>query len=354
MMQIPHPMKLFRPLVLAAALLIPSAAVEAKETLRPTHWLGKHQRLARRVRARLGAKLSTFIRGVSAAKIGDHSKKWLLRFAAKNPRALAAIAPMEQAHAMDAKGGMERFFAKYAVRFAKTGPTPPKQVDAKLEAKGKKVRHKLAKVARKMQLPALLVMVDGPDGAGKSSTIREVGQQLRGPCTVLEHVARLGAPDPSLPLVQWVEKQLGIQPGKPLLLPGQVLFTDRSLLGNLVYGANNERTAAQIARIESHLKDAYGITVVHIVARPSRERVQQTYGKRLAYGLYEDQLATPKPHVSSGDIPAYQRLAQVTRGFEQAAKRFSSNTLLVDASDRHAYRRKVLHWLGKQLVKNAR
>lgn len=340
--------------LLTATLLLLATPSWAKSPLSPTRWLAKHGQVNQRLETRLGAKSATFVDAVARAKIKNGSKKWLLRFAGQNPRALQAIAPLEKAHQMDKSGGMERFFRQYVERFAKTGPTPPKTADPKLVSKGAKVRNKLAKLARRQQLPALVVMVDGPDGAGKSSAIREVGKQLAGPYQIVDRVARLAAPDPSMPWERWVEKQLGITRGKPFLAPGQILFTDRSLLGNLVYGKDPAQAARAVAKLEKRLERDYGIKVLHVVARPSHERVTQTYGKRLAYQLYADQLSTPKPLVSERDVPAYQNLGKVTKGFEQAAQRFSQNSLLVDASDRKAYRRAVLDWIGAQAIQHAR
>lgn len=293
---------------------------------------------------RPGGERAAFVAQVSKAPISQASKAWLLKFAGRDARAGQALTALQRAHAMDRSGGMERWFRRYTQKFSERGVNGKKTTDPKLAKRGAKLRKKLAGKTP----PALVVMIDGPDGAGKSSAIRELTKQLQGPYRVLPKTPRLGVPDPKLPWASWVKKQLGVSRAG-WLAPGQLLFVDRSVLGQVVYGKDPKGAKRDIAALERQLQAQHNVKILHIVARPSRERVRQTYGKRLAYELFASQLAQPKPTVSERDVPAYENFKGVRKRFDKAAAHFSANTLVIDVSDRKAARIEMLDWIGKQI-----
>lgn len=328
------------------ALLLLAGVAEARGPFKPERWMENHPQIAARLDGRLGATGATFLQQVARSPIEPKSKRWLLRFASNDARGGQALTLLEKAHQIDPRGKMEAALRDHADQLGEEGfrvhPEHAELLDG--------MRRLRTRIMRLERRPPLLIMVDGPDGAGKSSTIRRLTAALTGPYTVLPRTPHLGKPDDAVPWERWVRSQLGAPArGGSWLGAGQALIVDRSLLGQVVYGSDPAAARRQVAELEAKLQREYGVTVLHVVQVPSREAVTDTYGKRLAYELYG---VKDKPRVSPADGPAFANFKQVSAKFSAVARApaFRSSTFLVDSSSRLDARLDIIRWLGKQLA----
>ena len=329
------------PRVLTILLLTLLAGPARGKPFDAVRWLEKHPKAA--------ARLGSLAPKVVDSPIEPKSKRWLLHFSSRDARGSQALTLLEKAHQIDPRGKMEHALRDHADRLGEEGyhdgPERGELLDGML-----KLRTKIARLERR---PPLVIMVDGPDAAGKSSTIRRLTAALSGPYTVLPRTPHLGRPADGVPWESWVRAQLGAPRRGAWLGAGQALIVDRSLLGQVVYGSDPPATARRkVAELEAKLQREYGVTVLHVVQIPSRKAVTDTYGKRLAYELFD---VEGKPRVGPADAPAFANLKQVRAKFTAVAKApaFRTSTFLVDSSDRLEARLAILDWLGEQLKARA-
>jgi hypothetical protein len=319
--------------------------------LEPTAFLDT--RAGKRLEKKLGsAEATAFLTQVRSAPIQPKWRTWVARFVSERRGTTGILEMLIQAHQMDPSGEMEAALCSHARAYRKTrgAVNQHSTPDERFLERAQGVREKLDKLEHK---PGVVIFFDGPDGAGKTSISRLLGEALKGPYQLLPTVPHLGKPDPARPWGTWVREQLGVpaEAGTSWVRPGEVMFVDRSLLGEVVY-SRDPTAAARVEALEAELQRTYGVKFLHVVLVPSKEKVTQTYGKRLARALYLSEVplgAPPVALVSAADGPAYTSFGQVAQSFRAAAERFSANTLLVDASHRNRARHQVLDWVGHSI-----
>ncbi len=350
----PHNLSTMLAVVLALGLASPALARE----LDPAKFFKSHT--GKRLERKLGpAGAATFLQQVRVAPISLKEQTWTLKFASHQRGTPGVLEKLVQAHQMDPSGKMEEAVRDYARVYSKhEGAVNTHSVpDSKFLEKAEHVREKLGKLEQK---PGVVIFFDGPDGAGKTSISRRIGEALQGPYTVLPKIPHLGKPEAGKAWATWVKEQLGVpakKSGQPWVAPGQVMFVDRSLLGEVVYNSKDPTAAGRVRALEAELEKTQGVKVLHVVLVPSQEKVTHTYGKRLARSLYVSEVTPGSPApalVSAADGPAFAQFGTVSRAFTKTARDFSANTILVDASDRDDARVKILDWVGHSIRHEAK
>jgi polyphosphate kinase 2 (PPK2 family) len=143
---------------------------------------------------------------------------------------------------------------------------------------------KLTALREEGRLPAGIVFyVEGPDGVGKTSTSEIIARALRRAGFLVRREIFKG------PTEQEKKDPMGrFQRGVPL--PGEAVIWDRGPAGDVIYGNTDARTRArELMGLERKLfRD--NILMIKVELFASREKIAETFGKRLARQAIADLL----------------------------------------------------------------
>lgn len=250
--------------------------------------------------------------------------------------AIPAIALSGKAAAARAKHPLIEKYRKAYVAKARAGELDVVEPE---DAEVVKQQGKLTSFleARPGQRPVLVVL-EGFDGAGKSSTIRRM-QAAVGAANVDFQVQHFGAP-PAGERKWWPRTYLDKLPNQ-----GQFKVFDRSWYGRAVYdryfGMVGKKTVKARLKQIAQLEAAVGadIDIVKIFLDASPDRLARTIGKR----------EVEKPEIlSSSDYVTFDDQAQIRGLFDDARKRTGGWTT-VSMDDRASGRAQILRAVRKEL-----
>jgi polyphosphate kinase 2 (PPK2 family) len=246
-----------------------------------------------------------------------------------------------QARAVD--GRIEAYRQKY-MKAARAGeldqPTPKKRArEQKLRGLAERVQQKLA---RSQDDRPILVIVEGPDGAGKSSTMERLRPLFEGARLINEE--HWGAPPKDAEQIHWVKRFFDKLPAKRT-----VMMWDRSYYGRPVYDrhygfaddASTKQTLEEIRNFEGLLKDK--VRIVKFYLDTPGERLAETIGKR-------EVLAPDK--LGESDYTSYRDRKAIKRLYRSAIKETGEAVPwhVIDMSDgRFEGREQMLKILDQEL-----
>lgn len=226
--------------------------------------------------------------------------------------------------------------------------------------------HRLEALAAKGAAPrGIIVYVEGPDGAGKSSTgaivmkaLEEAGYGPRGEV--------FKAPTEAERKQHWLKR---FERGIPK--QGEVVFWDRGPAGDAVYGKPSVGKRAVMAKeLKSFERDLAeeGILLFKLELFASPEKQAETFGKRLARqamaGHIRDTLAARGEldakkragleaiagKIDGDDFRALEKYEEVQAGFLGFVEATEPNSWhVVDATKRHAARLEIIDRFGDAL-----
>ena len=187
----------------------------------------------------------------------------------------------------------------------------------------------------------ILVILEGPDGVGKSSTIRRLERAFAGVREVVQ--THFGAPPANAEEVHWTKRFFNALPRK-----GTVAFWDRSYYGRAVYdpyygladAKATQRTLEEIAHLEGLLADKVRVVKFYIGA--SGDRLAKTIAKR--------EVTAPEK-LTESDYTTFADRKVIRKYFRRAIEATGGAIPwhLVDMDDRGAGREKMLKVLEKEL-----
>jgi hypothetical protein len=347
-------------LTLLSALLLLGARARADHKGELNHWLDNKPELKHRLDHSLGgaSQRKAFVkevdRAVTETRIGGDSARWLLTFTSrlngsKAPESLNGehvLQQLETAREAGAKTGMARQLRHYADQYLDNGVVRSRpDGDSKFVAQTRRLQQKVdeAKRGGQVKLPPLVIGLDGADGAGKSSSklrlewaLRKLGYQVVG------RVPHLLKPPAGQSYLDYFKGQVGALPHS-----GQVMFLDRTMLGQVAYGHDAASAHQAMDYLEQSLQPHHGKVLI-LTAQLPEKRAAQTYGKRLARELFTDDPSYSR--VSPSDLPAFQRRGAVNQSFAGAASEFPGNAFLFDVGHRAAARRDMLRVVGRSIL----
>lgn len=265
--------------------------------------------------------------------------------AARTARALPPVARTPLARSVrrsDAR--IEKNRQKYLRRAARRGDQPTaKKVarEARLSARAREVG---ARLRENPDHRPILVILEGPDGAGKSGTIRRLEEVFDGLGSI--RTVHFGAP-PANEGADWLAHYR-----KELPRPGEVVIFDRSYYGRVVYdpyfdivGKKDVKARYdQIEALEKTLSKDVRIVKIYLDARG--DRLAQTVGKREA-------IAPEK--LADTDYSAFRDRKEI-RGLFKRARNHTDGARpwhVVKMKDRAEGRAEILDILEKELSKRA-
>jgi len=239
---------------------------------------------------------------------------------------------------------IERYRQHYARKKAQGRHDVPsaRKVAVEQGLRKQAMRLKKALEGKKPDKPVLIIL-EGADGAGKSSTIRRLLPAFEGARKV--SVTHHGAPEAGSDAVQQVMRYFEKVP-----VQGSVMIWDRSWYGPTRYADDNSlRTSTKdqksairdVRHIEGLLKDKVQIVKIYLGA--SKERQAKTLGKREA-------LAPEK--LSEYDYIAYKQHDQMKMLDKNAIARTGKHVKwnVIDMNDRGAGRKQLFELLHKELI----
>ena len=346
-------------LVLPTLLLLQSAAwADHKGEIKM--WLDAKPKLKHRLDRSLGGtqQRKAFVkevdRAVTETRIGTDSGRWLLNFTARSSSSGApkgidgerVLEKLESAREAGAKTGMARQLRHYADRYLENGVVRSRpDGDPKFVAQTRHLQKQVneAKRGGQVKLPPLIIGLDGADGAGKSSTkvrlewaLHNLGYQI------VSRVPHLLKPKAGQTYLDYFKGEVGALPHS-----GQVMFLDRTMLGQIAYGNDPASARQAMDYLQQSLQEKRGQVLV-LTAQLPEARAAQTYGKRLARELFTDDPSYSR--VSPSDLPAFKRRDQVNKAFAAAASTFPENAFLFDVGHRAAARRDMLRVVGRSIL----
>lgn len=222
------------------------------------------------------------------------------------------------------------------------GKLSPKKAKVEKEIKALAAQLNAALKAQPANKPVLIVL-EGMDGAGKSSTLRRLLPAFDGARSV--QVTHHGAPEEGSDEVQQIMRYLDKVP-----VQGGVMIWDRSWYGPARYAGDGSirpsiKDAKGAIRDIKHLEGllADKVTIVKIYLDISKERQAQTIGKREAL----------KPEkLGDADYQAYREHGEIRALDKQIRARTekSSPWHVVSMNDRGKGRKKMLRILQNVLI----
>ncbi len=218
----------------------------------------------------------------------------------------------------------------------------PKKIKAEKEIQALALKLNKALKAKPPKKPVLIIF-EGADGAGKSSTIRRIMPAFEGAVTVGS--AHHGAPPKGADDVQDVLRYFGKVPTH-----GSVMIWDRSWYGRTKFARDNslrkntkDQKAAinDVRHIEGLLHDKVHIIKIDLDA--SIDRQAKTIGKREA-------LAPEK--LTDFDYMAYKQHDHMAKLSKNARKKTGKYVKwhVIPMNDRVAGRKQLLNTLHKELI----
>jgi polyphosphate kinase 2 (PPK2 family) len=239
---------------------------------------------------------------------------------------------------------IETFRQKYLLK-VRTGTLT--QVSAKKAAVEKQIVEKAkalnSDLKKQKDDRPILIILEGPDGAGKSSTVARIKGAFDGTHQIAE--AHFGAPPKDAEDVHWIKRYFEKLPAK-----GQVMIWDRSYYGRAVYDpyygmADKKSTAQTIDQINGFEKMLSGkVRVVKIYMNASADRQAQTIGKREA---------TAPEKLTESDYTSFKD-RKVIKGYMKDAIGKTGKHIPwheVSMDDRGAARLEILDILRSELIK---
>jgi AMP-polyphosphate phosphotransferase len=257
-------------------------------------------------------------------------------------RALPAPARTPTARAVRAKDPrIDRYRRHYAREARRETADPGKKKRAR-EARLMRRAEKLSRALRaSSDRRPVLIILEGPDGAGKSSTIRRVRVALEGAFEVRE--VHFGAP-PAGERGSWLARYQ-----RELPRAGEVAIWDRSYYGRTVYdphyGMTDEKTTRrryrEINELESQLSRDYRVVKIFL----------DTRGKRLARTIGKREANAPEK-LEDSDYASFRDRKQIRRRFLQAIEKTERAIpwRVVSMDDRNDGRREILDLLRSDLL----
>lgn len=241
-----------------------------------------------------------------------------------------------RARAKDSR--IETYREKYLERARRNRPRPKKmRRERKLTNRAAKLRTRLAE--SKDRRP-ILVIFEGPDGAGKSSTIRRVRKAFEGEFKVKD--VHFGAP-PEGETRHWLEHYKEQLPGD-----GEVALWDRSYYGRTVYDPYYDDTKKsttrtrqkEIRELEGSLQKDYRVVKIFLDAR----------GKRLAKTIGKREAQAPEK-LSESDYRGFLDRKKIRKLFEDTIERTSDPIPwhVVKANKRYDVRKEIFDILEESL-----
>jgi polyphosphate kinase 2 (PPK2 family) len=245
--------------------------------------------------------------------------------------------------ARSSDGRIERIRQQY-LRRAKAGeldqPSEKKLAEEKqLLDFAKQINAKLS--AQKDDRP-ILVIVEGPDGAGKSSTMARLEPVFEGIKKVDE--LHFGAPPKDAEKVHWVKRFIESLPQK-----GGVMMWDRSYIGRAVYDVHygfsdkalRKQTLREIRDLEGLLRDKVRIVKFYM----------DTPGENLARTIAKREVTAPEK-LSDSDYLSYRDRKTIKKLFKTAIRETDREVKwhVIDMSDRFEGRMEMLKILKRELA----
>ncbi len=254
------------------------------------------------------------------------------------PVATTPVAKANRDHRIE--GYRQHYLQKKAQ--GRVGVMSPKKAKAEKEIQDLALKLNTALKAQAKGKPVLIVL-EGMDGAGKSSTIRRLLPAFEGARPV--DVAHFGAPAPGSDAVQQVMRYLEKVP-----VQGGVVIWDRSWYGPARYQDDgsirpNVKGAKEAIRdvrhLEGLLKDK--VKIVKIYLDISKDRQAQTLGKREA-------LAPEK--LGDADYQAYRQHGEIRALDKQIRARTETAVPwhVVSMNDRAVGRQQMLKLLYDEMI----
>ena len=254
--------------------------------------------------------------------------------------ALPAIARSPLARAV--RRGDRRIEKNRQHYLARAGRTAPSKKKAREEARLEADARALGAAIRAAGDPRpILVILEGPDGAGKSGTIRRLRPAFEQVGAVRE--VHFGAP-PAGETAHWLARYRAELPRS-----GEVVIWDRSYYGRVVYDPYYQQVTksqvseryGEIEALEAELASSVRIVKVYLDARG--DRLAQTIGKREA--------SAPEK-LAESDYQTFRDRKQIRHLFERAIKKTgnASRWHVVPMKDRAAGRRALLDVLRRELL----
>lgn len=190
------------------------------------------------------------------------------------------------------------------------GQAPSKR-QQKLEAKAAKIARRINdKLSASDDQRPIVVLLEGPDGAGKSSTIRRLRAAFEGARPL--DIVHFGAPGQEYAGYHWSKRFMDKLPAN-----GSVAIWDRSYYGDAVYRpydgsmdkAATKQRLAEIGAMEQFLSG--GVRIIKVFLDASETRQAKTIAKR-------EVLAPQK--LSESDYLTFVDRAQIRGLFKAAVK----------------------------------
>lgn len=245
--------------------------------------------------------------------------------------------------ARESDGRIEKLRQKI-LKQAKTGeldqPSAKKQkLEAKLAGMAKEINQALK--GSKDDRP-ILIIVEGPDGAGKSSTMARLTPAFAGIKQVDE--MHFGAPPKDAEKIHWVKRFMDALPEK-----GGVKLWDRSYYGRAVYDRHygfagkslTKETLREIRDFEGLLRDKVRVVKFYL----------DTPGENLAHTIAKREVTAPEK-LTESDYSSYRDRKQIKALFNTAIEETGREIKwhVIDMKDRGAGRTEMLKILKQELV----
>ena len=245
--------------------------------------------------------------------------------------------------ARESDGRIEKIRQKI-IKQAKAGeldqPSAKKlKLEAKLASMAKQINDALK--GSKDDRP-ILVIVEGPDGAGKSSTMARLAPAFAGVKQVDE--MHFGAPPKDAEKVHWVKRFMDSLPEK-----GGVKLWDRSYYGRAVYDSHygfsdkalTKETLREIRDFEGLLRDKVRVVKFYL----------DTPGENLANTIAKREVTAPEK-LAESDYSSYRDRKAIKQLFNTAIEATGREIPwhVINMKDRGAGRTEMLKILKKELV----
>jgi len=254
----------------------------------------------------------------------------------------AFVKKAEIKQARDEGGRIERVRQDY-LRRAKAGKLDrPSAKKRKGEAGLAKLADEVdAMLAKSDDDRPILVLVDGPDGAGKSSTMTRLKRAFASRKVGEVH---FGAPPKDAEQVHWVKRFIDALPQK-----GGVMLWDRSYIGRAVYDVHygfsdkqlRKQTLREIRDLEGMLRDKVRIVKFYL----------DTPGKNLAKTIGKREVLAPEK-LAESDYTSYRDRKAIKKLFLYAVRKTGREVPwhVIDMSDRTDGRGDMLRILKRALA----
>lgn len=236
---------------------------------------------------------------------------------------------------------IEKYRQHYLARSAQRGSQPSLKKQAREARLTQAARRLNKRIKAHSDKRPVLIILEGPDGAGKSGTIRRLETVFEGVGTMRQ--VHFGAP-PKGEKGHWLDRYKAELPKK-----GEVVIWDRSYMGRVVYDPYYKmadkklvkQRYGDIEKLEGQLSSEMRIVKIYLDARGSR--LAKTIGKREA--------EAPEK-LSDSDYTSFKDRKKIRKLFDRGMKNTGGSRPwhVVPMKDRAEGRQKMIEILGKELI----